>query len=503
LIYPDDAGDRVLSNVMAVLEHGAHETDDDLRHKDGSRIQAHVLLTLFRDDKGEAIGIIGASFDITEQKKAEEAILFAKDQAEQAARAKSDFLANMSHEIRTPMNGVLGLTSLLRRTKLDAEQASYVGMIQSSGEVLMRVINDILDFSKLESGAVTLAPAAFELAAMVRLIMSLFREPAAEKHLALESVMATGMEPVVVADQARIQQILINLIGNAIKFTDTGRVTLSVSQRRLADSGIELRFEVADTGIGIDPDSADRLFERFTQADGSTTRRYGGTGLGLAISKQLAEIMGGGIGVDSTLGQGSCFWFTIQCTSGEAQSTEAQTEAVTPAKSGGRQLSILVAEDNAINQLFVRKMLENTGFAVAVVNNGREAVDAVRRSSFDAVLMDIQMPEMDGLTATAEIRGLPGASADIPIIALTANAMEEHRKEYLAIGMNDYVSKPIEPDGLFAAIARVTNTAAAHVPLFGDGQVAEAPDRRDEGTVEPPHRRPDDAGKREPNAATR
>lgn len=436
-------------------EWSKSETTYDLQLHDGRWLRiAHR-----RTSNG---GIVRTQTDISEQKAAERAIIAAKEQAERMAQEKADFLANMSHEIRTPLNGVLGLSRLLQQTGLDQEQQSYVAKILNSGEILLRVINDILDLSKLESGAVELKFADFNVGETVATTVSLFTESAADKGIALGYSVAPDVPAVVCGDATRLQQVLVNLIGNAIKFTDEGHVHVSVSHRQLSDADHALEFEVVDTGIGLDNTDADRLFERFTQADGSTTRRFGGTGLGLAICKQLTEAMGGTIGVESVPGQGSQFRFSILCTPGLDRTSTPQQGGAEKTR-WGRPLSLLVAEDNQTNQLYIQKLLENAGYDVVVVSTGKEAVARVRQSEFDAVLMDVQMPEMDGPMATAEIRALNGTAAAVPILALTANALDSSRQDYLAAGMNDYVSKPIDPEELFAAIGRVTDNEAAAV----------------------------------------
>ncbi|HEX6361911.1 MAG TPA: ATP-binding protein [Albitalea sp.] len=402
-------------------------------------------------------GVVSVTRDIT---AAERALARAKAAAESANESKSQFLAAMSHEIRTPLNGVLGMNGLLLNTALSPEQRRYAELIRSSGQTLLAVINDILDLAKIEAGRMELEIVDFDPAATFDEVVSLLSERAQAKGLQMTLRMPPDMPRVLRGDPSRLRQVMFNLIGNALKFTERGSVHVDVAQRATPDDKVELTIAVRDTGIGIAPVAMPKLFDRFMQADARTARRYGGTGLGLAISREIIELMGGRIEVESAVGVGSTFRVVVALARGDLDRLGAGDSTM----HGGGELGglrILVAEDNGVNQILIKALLDQMGHFSDIVGNGIEAVKQVQAGKYDLVLMDIQMPDMDGEAATRAIRALPGDVSAIPIIAMTANAMVEHREAYLASGMDDYVSKPLSGKALAAAIARVTSDSVA------------------------------------------
>ena len=462
-------------HVLVEREQLGHPQDWNYRRKDGGVVPVSLAVTAMRDASGELFGYLGIAHDVSRQKQQERALQHAVEKAKNASLAKSQFLANMSHEIRTPMNAVIGLSYLLERTPLNAEQADTLGKIKIAGKSLLSIINDVLDLSKIEASEMQIESAPFVLANVLSELTALSQVQADAKGVGFTVNNAAELPKAVVGDATRLRQVLTNLLSNAIKFTERGAVQLNVELLGQQEAQVRLRFAVKDSGIGIAPEALQRLFNPFVQADTSTTRRFGGTGLGLSIVKQLVTLMGGEVGVNSALQQGSEFWVELDfplCGDSAFAALEASAELALGAGLSG--VRVLVVDDSAINLEVARRILELEGAQVWLANNGQEAVDHLLAcpQSVDVVLMDVQMPVLDGHDATRRIRSGLGLTK-LPVIALTAGISTGEQGRAAATGMNDVVAKPFDPQTLVRCICKyVSVDAGAALPVI-------KPDRAD------------------------
>lgn len=500
LVYGPTSDAAAVAAYHRALETGEELTQDVLQYrKDGRTYWVESSLIPVRSTDGELAQWIVIDTDITRRRETEEALRAAKENAEKGSRLKSEFLANISHEIRTPMNAIIGMTELALATDLTEQQEEYLQTIRSSSDALLGLLNDVLDLSKIEAGKMELEEIDFDLRDLVHETVRTFSAKAREKGVALTAHLSDDLPRTVCGDPTKLRQLLTNLIGNAIKFTQKGEVTLTAEEQWHNDDEIALHFAVRDTGIGIPDEKLDEIFHAFRQSDATTTRQYGGSGLGLTISSELVRMMRGRIWVDSKPGNGSIFHFTIQLKKGAPLSLPPKppepaetSQPETSRKPSGadwksaprvRPLRVLIADDHAANRQLVRDVLRARGHSCTAASDGQEAVDAWRRDTFDVLLIDVQMPVMDGFQVTATIRKKEEATqGHVPIVALTAHAMAGDREKCLMAGMDAYLAKPLRPQKLVELIESVASlkppgeTATVTPPTEVDSQHTRKPE---------------------------
>jgi PAS domain S-box-containing protein len=469
LILSEDVP-AVVERFKKLVHQATDANGDRLRYRASGRGGAvlwfETRTAIIRDADGTVIEFQDVVRDITETKKLEDQLIEARDRAEAGARAKSEFLANMSHELRTPLTSVIGFSGLLQASEhLPASERGYADRIQTASDALLSVINDILDYSKLEAQAVEMEPLAFDPRVLVDGAATIIEAQCRNKGLALSVAIDPDLPVALTGDAGRLRQVMLNFLSNAVKFTPHGGIHLTMGGQMAAEGQWRLRVSVTDTGIGMSPDQSATMFDRFTQADASTTRIYGGTGLGLAISRRLVELMGGTVGADSRPGEGSTFWLEVALPVAESVAGPAVYDASIP-RTGGR---ILVADDAAANRELIVAILGGLGLTVDAVCDGAEAVEAARTGRYDLVLMDVQMPVMDGLAATRAIRAMEGPVARLPILALTANVQREQIDRCLAAGMDGHLGKPIQIAELAEALGRCLGAATDADPAVRAG----------------------------------
>ena len=441
--------------AVTIGQQGRARFESVQRSKDGRLVPVELTMYFMAAGEGVPARYIIFLTDISGRKASELALLEAKDAAESANIAKSVFLANMSHEIRTPLNGIIGMTHILRRGGVTPVQAERLEKIDTAAAHLLGTINDILDLSKIEAGKIALEEAPLTIGSVLANVNSIMGVRALAKDLILR-IETESFTPGLQGDPTRLQQVLLNYVGNAIKFTEAGSITIRTIIQEETSESVLIRFEVQDTGIGIAPDAMNRLFTPFEQAENSTTRKYGGTGLGLAISRRLAELMGGEAGAESVPGEGSSFWFTARLAKTKIQNVAAQspmTDAEKTIRRYHQGRRILVVDDEWLNREVAQSLLEDIGLTVDIAEDGEHAVSKVKETAYAAILMDMQMPNLDGVKATLQIRALPNCQ-ETPILAVTANAFAEDKARCFDSGMNDFIAKPFTPEVLYSTLLK-------------------------------------------------
>jgi PAS domain S-box-containing protein len=428
-----------------------------LRHKNGKLTDVLFNGSVYKDDKGQVLGVVIVARDVTAQKRFENELIEAKQIAEAAVKSKQQFLSNMSHEIRTPMNAIIGFTKVMLKTELSEKQKEYLNAIKISGDALIVLINDILDLAKVDAGKMTFNNIPFQMSVSISAMLHLFEPKIQEKNLKLEKEYDPSIPDYLMGDPVRLNQIILNLVGNAVKFTATGKITVSVRKVREDIEKVGVEFSVSDTGIGIPAENLAHIFDDFQQANSTTSRLYGGTGLGLAIVKQLVEPQGGKVEVNSTVNVGTTFSFVLDFKKTNAI-PQQETETALELEEGIQHVRVLVVEDISLNQLLLKTLLDEFGFDMDIAENGKVAISLLEKNKYDIILMDLQMPEMNGFEATHYIR--KHMNLQVPIIALTADVTTVDADKCKEVGMNDYISKPIDEQALYNKILKFLKIAA-------------------------------------------